>query len=262
VSVEDEFGRRAMRAAELARDPGAAGELLGFAVALFRAQGRLASAVEAQHALEPLSGRFGTDIDRLLLLVGAFFAEVGAASPPELSDEAALRGAEPVERARERFLKSWGTEGAVEDFLVRAFLRPYVATLLGAGIGIDRRSLPGHCPRCGGAPNLSARRPAPESEALARFLLCELCGGEWPFVRVKCPSCFEDDPAKLPTFQSEHHPTVRIESCESCHRYLKAFDLAVDGRLLPEVDDLASVVIDLWAQEEGFTRISPGVAGF
>lgn len=259
--AETEFGRRAARAAELSRVSGAAAELLGFAAALLRAQDRLAAAMAARHPEGLLTGRLEADIDRLLPLVSPFFGGLGISSPPELADEAARRGAEHAEEARPRLLASWRQEGTTEDLLSRAFLRPYVVTLLACGIDVDRRRLPGHCPRCGGAPTLSVRRPAPESEAAARFLLCGLCGDEWPFVRIKCPSCFEEDPAKLPSFQSEQHPGVRIEACDTCHRYLKAFDLSVDGRPLPEVDDLASVAIDLWAQEEGYTRIEPGIAG-
>jgi FdhE protein len=65
----------------------------------------------------------------------------------------------------------------------------------------------------------------------------------------------------LPSFQSDRHPGVRIEACDTCHRYLKSLDLAANGRMIPEVDDLTSLPIDLWAQEEGFTRIAPGVGG-
>jgi FdhE protein len=54
---------------------------------------------------------------------------------------------------------------------------------------------------------------------------------------------------------------VRIEACESCRRYLKSIDLTLDARPLPEVDDLLSIVLDLWAEEQGYSRIEPGAAG-
>jgi FdhE protein len=54
---------------------------------------------------------------------------------------------------------------------------------------------------------------------------------------------------------------VRIEACESCRCYVKSIDRAVDGRAIPEVDDLASLSMDLWAASEGFHRLEPGVAG-
>jgi len=259
--AESEFARRAARAVELSREPGASTELLGFAAALFRVQDRLATAMASQQALQPLTGRFGTDADRVLHLLPSFLAGFVTASPPDLAEDAARRSAELPDVARQRLLTAWEKEGATEDFLSRAFLRPYVTTLLASGIDVGRRHLPGHCPRCGGAPTLSVRRPATESEALARYLLCGFCGEEWPYVRIKCPSCFEEDPRKLPSFQSERHPGVRIEACDSCHRYLKSLDLGIDARPVPEVDDLASIAIDLWAEEEGYVRLEPGIAG-
>jgi formate dehydrogenase maturation protein FdhE len=54
---------------------------------------------------------------------------------------------------------------------------------------------------------------------------------------------------------------VRIEGCEACHAYVKSIDLTLDGRAIPEVDDLVSLGMDLWAAREGFRRIEPGLAG-
>ena len=80
-------------------------------------------------------------------------------------------------------------------------------------------------------------------------------------MRIYCPACSEEDPAKLPVFRSDTYLTVRIEACESCRRYLKSIDLTQDNRPIPEVDDLLSLGMDLWALDEGFTRIEPGLAG-
>jgi len=93
------------------------------------------------------------------------------------------------------------------------------------------------------------------------MLGCALCGGEWLFGRILCPSCFEGDPHKLPAFQNDRHSSLRIEACETCHRYVKSLDLSEDARPIPEVDDLASIAMDLWAVEQGYTRIEPGLAG-
>jgi FdhE protein len=98
-------------------------------------------------------------------------------------------------------------------------------------------------------------------EGARRMLGCALCGGEWLFGRILCPSCSEGDPLKLPSFQNDKHPAVRIEACETCRRYVKSLDLSEDARPIPEVDDLASIAMDLWAAEQGFTRIEPGLAG-
>ena len=92
-------------------------------------------------------------------------------------------------------------------------------------------------------------------------LVCGLCGTEWPVSRIRCPACGEEDPARLPAFQSETLPGTRIEACEVCRRYVKSVDLTLDGRPVPEVDDLASIAMDLWAIEQGYERIEPGWAG-
>jgi FdhE protein len=99
------------------------------------------------------------------------------------------------------------------------------------------------------------------SEGAQRFLGCALCGKEWPAGRIRCPACDEERPDKLASFQSDRHPTVRIETCASCRAYVKSIDLTVDARAIPEVDDLLSLSMDLWAADEGYARIEPGLAG-
>jgi FdhE protein len=125
----------------------------------------------------------------------------------------------------------------------------------------DRVHRRGQCPFCGGLPWIAARREGSIMEGARRMLGCALCGGEWLFGRILCPACFEEDPDKLPSFQSDKHPSVRIEACETCHRYVKSLDLSEDARPIPEVDDLVSISMDLWATDQGFTRIEPGLAG-
>ncbi len=108
---------------------------------------------------------------------------------------------------------------------------------------------------------ISARRTEPETHGATRLLFCGLCGTEWTFSRIRCPACDEADPDKLPSFGDGRHPLVRIETCEVCRRYVKSLDLSPDARPIPEVDDLVSVALDLWAAEQGYTRIEPGLAG-
>jgi FdhE protein len=54
---------------------------------------------------------------------------------------------------------------------------------------------------------------------------------------------------------------MRVEACETCQRYVKSVDLSVDGRAVPEVDELRSLSLDLWAVERGYVRLEPGLAG-
>jgi FdhE protein len=52
-----------------------------------------------------------------------------------------------------------------------------------------------------------------------------------------------------------------MEACRTCRVYLKAIDLTMDGRAVPEVDELASVVLDLWADEVGYTKLQTNLFG-
>ena len=53
----------------------------------------------------------------------------------------------------------------------------------------------------------------------------------------------------------------RVEACGACGVYMKAIDLTMDGRAVPEVDELASVVLDLWAAENGYTKLQTNLFG-
>jgi len=259
--VEAAFEERAARAAHLARESASAAEPLRFASGLYRVQGRTAAAIESLHAERPLSGSLAEDADRFAGRVDLlrFAAEEG---PPALVEDAERRRREPDSQARSRLLAWWrGERDTAEDYLSRALLRPYVEVLARLRLAPDRLHRPGHCPFCGGRPWIAVRRPDAEGEGARRLLGCSLCGGEWTLGRILCPACDEGDPAKLPSFQSPSYPAVRIEACETCRRYVKSIDLTVDGRAVPEVDDLVSLGMDLWAAREGFARIEPGLAG-
>jgi FdhE protein len=54
---------------------------------------------------------------------------------------------------------------------------------------------------------------------------------------------------------------MRVECCDTCRRYLKSIDLTKDARLVPLVDELAAIPLDLWALEQGYRKIQPNLAG-
>ena len=256
------FERRAARAETLAGASEAAQGPLRFAAGLYRSQGFLVSAIERMHAERPLTGRLREDAERLCETGGEVFAFAADHGPPLLAEQARARRREDRSVARDRLLAWWdGGRSSTEDYLSRALLRPYVEVLAQIAVTPDRLHRSGHCPMCGGAPWIAARRAESDGDGARRSLGCALCGGEWLINRIRCACCAEEDPAKLPSFQSDTYPTARIEACETCHRYVKSIDLTVDAWALPEVDDLVSIGMDLWATREGFTRIEPGLAG-
>jgi formate dehydrogenase accessory protein FdhE len=260
--IVSDFDRRAARAELILREKPAAEAPLRFAAGLYRVQARVVAGIEAAHAEEPLTGHLEEDADRLLS-TGSFVIRYAAEEGPEaLSQEARARQKDLPSTARARLLVYWaGDRSSAEDYLSRAVLRPYVELLRAVNEAPDRVHRRGQCPFCGGSPWIAARREGSVMEGARRMLGCALCGGEWLFGRILCPACFEEDPDKLPSFQSDRHPNVRIEACETCHRYVKSLDLSEDARPIPEVDDLISISMDLWATEQGFTRIEPGLAG-
>jgi len=260
--VESEFGRRAARAETLASRAPASEEPLRFAAGLYRAQGVLAAAIGEAHAEEPLTGHLDEDLDRVLDRAPTILRYAAESGPDALAAQARIRSEDLPATRRTRLLVYWaGDSSSREDYVSRAVLRPYVETLRALPVPPDRPHRQGRCPFCGGLPWVSARREGSMMEGARRLLACALCGGEWPFPRILCPACGEQDPARLPSFSTEAHPAVRIEACETCRRYVKSLDLSEDARPIPEVDDLVSLSMDLWALEEGWERIEPGLAG-
>jgi FdhE protein len=261
-AVAAELERHAERAVLLARDSEAAEAALTFAAGLYRAQAALARAVAVAHAGRALTGALDADVARLtdgLRGVLHFAAQNG---PPDLAEVARVRTQEEPARLCARLQAFWTrANGASQDYLSRALLRPYVQVLASLQLPPDRVVPAGSCPFCGGAPWIAARRAASDADGAQRYLGCALCGGEWIANRLRCPACSNEDPAKLASFQSDRHPAVRIEACDACRQYVKSLDLTVDGRLIPEVDELVSVAMDLWAAEQGYVRIERGLAG-
>lgn len=255
------FEKRAARATALVASAPTVAEPLAFAAKAFRLQGRLAAAVASRHEETPFSGGAG-DLLRIVDLLAPLLAFAAADGPPELAEAAEARVKDDPTAAASRLRVYWeGEREARDDYLSRAFLRPFTEILASRGVTLERPRHEGHCPACGSAPIVSYRKELPETNGGARFLVCGLCGTDWPFNRIRCPSCQEEDPAKLPGFQSDVHKNVRIEACETCRGYVKSLDLTLDARPLPEVDDLVSLAMDLWAIEEGWTRLEPGWAG-
>ena len=261
-SVVSAFERRAARAELLAGQTAVAEEPLRFAAGLFRVQGRLARAIETAHRAEPLSGHLENDAERFLDQVSTLTRYAAEEGPELLSEEARRRQTDLPSTVRTRLLVYWTADrSSGPDYLARAVLRPYVEVLRSVNVAPNRVHRRGQCPFCGGFPWIGARREGSEMEGAKRMLGCALCGGEWSFGRILCPSCLDEDPHHLPSFQNDKHPTVRIEACETCHRYVKSIDLSQDARPIPEVDDLASLSMDLWAVGQGLARIEPGLAG-
>ena len=155
----------------------------------------------------------------------------------------------------------------VETYLARASCGPLLEALTQSNqspaplVGDGRGG--GLCPTCGGLPQLSYHALSGEPLVSGpRYLLCSRCGQSWIFSRMTCASCGESDGTRLPIYQeSERFPHARVDGCATCRRYLLTFDLRRDSRAVPIVDELACLPLDLYARDQGLTKIAPNLMG-
>jgi hypothetical protein len=257
------FEVRARRAEALVEAGSSGRAPLEFARDLFRAQGRAASGLLALHAAAALTGRWPVDGPRVRSALQPVLDYLGASAPEGLRGAALAASALPPEAWVGRLGEAWEAHVEGPDFLARAVLRPWAALAAALELGPGREVEPGsgHCPRCGASPTIGFRRAEPGSDGASRWLFCGVCASEWQTSRIRCPGCGETDPVKLPSWQREGAPGTRVEGCETCKAYLKSVDLSVDARAIPEVDELTTLALDVWAMEQGYQRLEPGLAG-
>jgi FdhE protein len=206
------------------------------------------------------------------ILPGVVEATV-AAGPAPLREAVVSRFGDP---AIDNALAGW-LAGAdldpVDRYLARASLAPALEAL-GERAGDVCDPEDGHelCPICGGRPQLSVVADSGEPLVTGRrSLLCSRCVSSWDYTRSACPACGESDEARLLVY-AEHwggtgpdkavFPHLRIAGCESCRSYLIEVDLGRDGRAVPEVDELAAIPLDLYAADQGLTKVTPNLMGF
>ncbi|MDQ3738014.1 MAG: formate dehydrogenase accessory protein FdhE, partial [Actinomycetota bacterium] len=121
------------------------------------------------------------------------------------------------------------------------------------------------CPVCGGQPQASviAEESGEFMAGSPRSLVCGRCASWWPFSRATCAGCGEDDSRSIESFLVEEQRWVRVDTCATCRAYIKTFDFRERGAVdvVPLVDDVASLTLDVWVQGRGFTRSALSFAG-
>jgi FdhE protein len=210
--------------------------------------------------------------DRVGSRFGRFLEEVAPRATETLADLAQgleLRGAEIQRRLMEAWLANQpleeialdlGTDPRALDFFPRAFVQP-IAEWLAAQAGPPSEEWQeAFCPQCGRLPQLALLRD--EQLIKGRHLLeCSLCRTLWPFRRGTCPHCGESKPKRIQFHESEEYPHVRLVECQSCRAYLKIVDLRKNGLAIPFIEEIATVELDLWADEQGLWKLQPNVLG-
>jgi formate dehydrogenase maturation protein FdhE len=106
----------------------------------------------------------------------------------------------------------------------------------------------GHtCPLCGGEPDLAVITPAAE-----RWLICGRCAARWRFHQISCPFCLNADRTRITSLASRDGK-YRINACDVCQRYIKAYDARRSSRpVLPAVDSIATLPLDAAAIQRGY----------
>ena len=106
----------------------------------------------------------------------------------------------------------------------------------------------GMCPLCGGEPDLAVITPAAD-----RVLICGRCAARWRFAQLACPFCANDDRRRITSFASRDGQ-YRLNACDVCHRYLKAYDARRASRpVMPAVDSVATLPLDAAAIQRGYS---------
>lgn len=116
-----------------------------------------------------------------------------------------------------------------------------------------------HCPRCGHAPQVGCL--VPEGDGTAFTLSCSLCFGEWGYPRARCPSCRETGDAKLVYYHAPELEHLEVRACDRCHVYLNVIRLAKAPDAVPDVDEIAALPLDVWAQEQGYRKLVRNLIG-
>jgi hypothetical protein len=116
------------------------------------------------------------------------------------------------------------------------------------------------CPLCGDSPRVSVivEESGEFMRGSPRYLVCGRCAAWWVFSRAVCPGCGEHHPDRLALYSNDRWPWARVDACSACRSYIKTFDLRQPGAaaVVPLIDDLATLALDFWALEKGFTGVS------
>ena len=227
-----------------------------------------ARARACEHAMPPLDrNRFTADaaldatLDRLLALVATI---------------------DMPDAAREALDHVCGADAAARDAMVRAVLADaipvetladhvYVAAALQVHFArlaarLDADALVpignGVCPACGGAP-VATTIVGWQGAHGTRFCTCSLCATQWHVVRIKCVLC--DSTAGIAYQEVDGgSDSVKAETCESCHGYVKILHQHKNPQLEPVADDIATLGLDLLLREDGYRRgaVNPFLLGY
>ena len=249
------WDRRIARASELLQTNAAVSELLKFYQQLARFQKSIYETVvsSAEH-----------DVAALVPHFPGLLALIHESGSPVLKQAATVFAETSAEDRLGLLAAVWQHEVESQElppeyeFFAHALLQPF-AEYLAERTETATEASPPLCPFCGSRPQVAVLRP--EGDGAKRFLVCSLCATEWLFRRVLCPNCAEENKDKLPIFMAREFDYVRVDACDTCHTYIKSIDLSKNGNAVPVVDELATLSLNLWAQENDYHKLQPNLFG-
>lgn len=133
---------------------------------------------------------------------------------------------------------------------LRRLLRPVVEVF--AEWRDEERWLRRYCPTCGSLPAMA--QLVGMDAGRIRILSCGCCGTRWRYRRIGCTFCENEDDHRLPVLTIEGENGLRIDCCDLCGGYLKAYEgQGCESFLL---EDWASLHLDIMARDRGLKRLA------
>lgn len=114
------------------------------------------------------------------------------------------------------------------------------------GIGWKRN----YCPVCGRQPVLAQLRK--EQEGRARVLVCDGCHTVWPYARIGCVYCGNEDLKEMHILEPEGEEAMRLDVCDKCHAYLKTYN--EEGEEEVYLRDWATIHLDFLGEEKSLQK--------
>jgi FdhE protein len=220
------------------------------------------------HAMPPLD-RTGFIPDAALEVTLAALFDAAADIEKPLAASEALARARTADRAardtmlREVLADTIPAETLAEHVYVAAALQVHFARL---ATRLEADALvpvgDGVCPCCGGPPVATIVVGWRRAHG-SRFCACALCGTLWHYVRIKCVLCGSTKGIGYQEVEGGAG-TVKAETCDNCHGYVKVLYQTKDPDLEPLADDVASLGLDLLMREGGYRRgsFNPFLIGY
>ena len=261
--MKETWESRRRRAERLASERPESNELLTFYAALVRSQSEIYEYLRTRENWLP-SGELARDLPELRRVWPNLLHTIEASGPEVLVNEAKQLSKASEGEVTEILMEYWHAPSDLQ-FFPKAFLQPYAGWLREIGAKPHSRKLASgenRCPFCCGKPQVSILQiKETSSESGGRDLICATCLSPWPFRRVVCASCLEENPAQIGYYHTSEYDHIRIEACDTCKQYIKGIDLTRYGLADSVVDEIAAAPLDIWARERGYIKIELNLVG-